>query len=239
MISSILARNSIAHAIRPIRWTRSNDARIARGAHTSSLELVVAVEVVVAAEVAAARGAARLLVHLRDDRRAHVLHLLELLLEVVLLGLLVVVEPLVGLLESLLDGLLVVVGDLVGNALLRVGELVLHRVDVVLELVARLDLLTHLLVLLLELLGLLHHPLDLVLRETALVVGDRDLLVLARALVLRTDVEDAVRVNLEGDFDLRHTARGRRDAAELELAEEVAVLGHGALALEDLDHDGR
>ena len=75
----------------------------ARGA---SLELVVAVEVVVAAEVAAAaRRAARLLVDLRDDRRAGVLHLLELLLEVLLLGLLVVVEPLVGLLESLLDRL--------------------------------------------------------------------------------------------------------------------------------------
>ena len=82
----------------------------------------MAVEVVVATEVAAAaRGAARLLVDLGDDRRADVLDLLELLLEVVLLGLLVVVEPLVGLLESLLDGLLVVITDLVGDALLGVG----------------------------------------------------------------------------------------------------------------------
>merc|ERR1719152_70420 len=217
MISSILARNSIAHAIRPIRWTRSNDARIARGAHTSSLELVVAVEVVVAAEVAAARGAARLLVHLRDDRRADVLHLLELLLEVVLLRLLVVVEPLVGLLERLLDRLLVVVRDFVGDALLRVGELVLHRVHVVLELVARLDLLAHLLVLLLELLGLLDHALDLVLREAALVVGDGDLLVLAGTLVLGTHVEDAVGVDLEGNLDLGHATRRGWDAAELEL----------------------
>merc|ERR1711934_335168 len=90
------------------------------------LKLVVAIEVVVATEVATARRAARLLVHLRDDGRAHVLHLLELLLEVVFLRLLVIVEPLVSLLERLLDGLLVVVRDLVSNALLRIGELVLH-----------------------------------------------------------------------------------------------------------------
>merc|ERR1719231_2101042 len=204
------------------------------------LELVVAVEVVVLArEVAAARGAARLLVDLGDDGRADVLDLLELLLEVLLLGLLVVVEPLVGLLESLLDRLLVLVANLVRHALLGVAELVLHRVDVVLKLVARLNLLAHLLVLLLELLRLLDHALDLVLREAALVVGDGDLLVLAGALVLGADVEDAVGVDLEGDLDLRHAARRGRDAAELELAEEVAVLGHGALALEDLDHDGR
>ena len=34
--------------------------------------------------------------------------------------------------------------------------------------------------------------------------------------------------------DLRHAARGRRDARELKLAEDTVVLGHGALALEDL-----
>merc|ERR1719258_531064 len=162
------------------------------------LELVVAVEVVVAAKIAAAaRGAARLLVDLGDDGRARVLHLLELLVEVLLLGVLVVVEPLVDLLERLLDGLLVVVADLVRDALLRVAERVLHRVDVVLERVARLDLVAPLLVLLLELLRLLHHALDVLLRQAALVVGDRDLLRLARALVLRAHVQDAVRVDLE------------------------------------------
>merc|ERR1712046_475676 len=70
----------------------------------STLKLVVAVKVVVAAEVGAAAGrAARLLVNLGDDGGANVLHLLHLLVEVLLLGVLVVVEPLVGLLERLLD----------------------------------------------------------------------------------------------------------------------------------------
>merc|ERR1719310_459460 len=170
----------------------------------------------------AAAGAARLLVDLGDDGRADVLHLLELLLEVLLLGLLVVVEPLVGLLERLLDRLLVVVANLVGNALLGVGEGVLHRVDVVLKLVTRLNLLAHLLVLLLELLRLLDHALDLLLRQAALVVGDGDLLGLASALVLGADVQDAVGINLEGNLNLRDATRRRRDGAKLELVEQVA-----------------
>ena len=96
-----------------------------RAAAPPTLQLVVAVEVVVAAKVAAAAGGpAGLLVDLGDDGGADVLDLLELLLEVVLLGLLVVVEPLETrwpVLESLLDGLLVVITDLVGDALLGVG----------------------------------------------------------------------------------------------------------------------
>ena len=49
--------------------------------------------------------------------------------------------------------------------------------------------------------------------------------------------ERAVGVDVEGDLDLRHAAGRRRDARQLELAEQVVVLGHGALALEDLDSD--
>mmetsp|Transcript_25358 Transcript_25358/g.59170 ORF Transcript_25358/g.59170 Transcript_25358/m.59170 type:complete len:622 (+) Transcript_25358:339-2204(+) len=199
-----------------------------------SLELVVVVEFIIAA-----RRSARLPVKLRDHWRTDLLHLLELLLKVLLLGILVVVEPLVGLLERLLNGVLIVVANLVGHALLRVGQRVLHRVDVVLQLVARLDLLAHLLVLLLELGCLLHHAFDLVLRQPALVVCDRDLLVLAGALVLSAHVEDAVGIDLEAHLDLRHAARRGGDAAQLELAEQVAVLGHRALALKDLDHHGR
>merc|ERR1740130_903795 len=194
--------------------TRGNTRRNA-GAR---LELVVAVEVVVAAEVAAAaRRAARLLVDLRDDRRAGVLHLLELLVEVLLLGVLVVVEPLVDLLERLLDRLLVVVADLVGDALLAVAERVLHRVDVVLEGVTRLDLLADLLVLLLELLGLLHHPLDVLLREAALVLGDR-------ALALEDLDVDRRLVVLVGREDLRLLRRDDRVARD-ELGHDAADRG--------------
>jgi hypothetical protein len=38
---------------------------------------------------------------------------------------------------------------------------------------------------------------------------------------------------------LRHTARHRRDAFQLELAEHIVILGHGALSLEHLDEHSR
>ena len=45
----------------------------------------------------------------------------------------------------------------------------------------------------------------------------------ARRLVLRRDVHDAVGVDVEGDFDLGHAARRRRDTDQLELAERLVV----------------
>ena len=67
---------------------------------------------------------------------------------------------------------------------------------------------------------------------------DADLLLLAGAEVLGRDVDDAVRVDVEGDLDLRHAARRRRDAHEVEAAEGAVLAGHLALALEDVDGDG-
>ena len=92
----------------------------------------------------------------------------------------------------------------------------LGRVDRLVGLVARLDLLLALLVLVGVRLGLAHHPIDLVLREAAR-RGDRDLLLLAGRLVLRRHVDDAVGVDVEGDLDLRHAARRRRKAVRWNL----------------------
>lgn len=61
------------------------------------------------------------------------------------------------------------------------------------------------------------------------------LLLLSSALVLGSHVENAVGIDLEGDLDLGLAAGGGRDAVEVELAELVVVLGHGALALKDLE----
>lgn len=91
----------------------------------------------------------------------------------------------------------------------------------------------------LVLLGLVDHALDLHLRETTLVVGDCDAIRLAGRLVGCGDVQDTVGINIEGDLDLRNTTRCRRNARELELAEEVVVLGASTLTLVDLDeHTG-
>ena len=56
---------------------------------------------------------------------------------------------------------------------------------------------------------------------------------------LADDVHDAVGVDVEGDLDLRHAARRRRQAGQLEHAELLVVGRDLALALEDLDLHGR
>ena len=40
------------------------------------------------------------------------------------------------------------------------------------------------------------------------------------------DRENAVGINVEDDFDLRHAARSRRDAVQVELAKRAGVLRH-------------
>ncbi|EHK67902.1 putative NAD-specific glutamate dehydrogenase [Achromobacter arsenitoxydans SY8] len=87
-------------------------------------------------------------------------------------------------------------------------------------------------------LGILDHALDLVFRQTR--VGlDGDLVFLARALVLGGHVQDAVGVDVERDFDLRHAARRRRDPFKVELAQGLVARSDFALALEHLDRHGR
>ena len=61
---------------------------------------------------------------------------------------------------------------------------------------------------------------------------------LAGVHVLGGDVDDAVGVDVEGDLDLGEAAGGRGHAGELEAAEGAVVVGHLALALEDVDVDG-
>ena len=68
---------------------------------------------------------------------------------------------------------------------------------------------------------------------------DRDLLLPASRLVLGADVEDAVGVDVERHFDLRHTARGGRDAIQHEPAERLVVLRHRPFALQHVDLHAR
>jgi hypothetical protein len=149
----------------------------------------------------ASGSTARPLVHSRDDGVADGLDLLELLLEVLLLGRLVVVQPLKGLLESLLHLLLLLALQLVCQLVL-VTDLVLHVVHIRLQRVAGVDLLLQLLVLLRKLLSLPYHAVDLLLAQAALLIRDRDLLRLASALVLSPNIQDTVGIHLEGNLDL-------------------------------------
>src|SRR5205085_8849033 len=85
-------------------------------------------------------------------------------------------------------------------------------------------------------LGILDHLLDVGLGKTAGGL-DADLLLLAGAFVPGMHIDDAVGVDVERDLDLRHAARRRRNADEVELAEYLVVGGHLALALEHADGD--
>merc|ERR1719401_71305 len=178
---------------------------------------------------------------LRHDGCADALNLLVLLLDLLRVGLGVRVHPRLAVLESVHDLLLLVGVHLLTEALVVAGAFrgAAHRVHVAVEGVLSVDTLLDLLVLIGKLLGLLNHLLDLLLCQAALVVGDRDLLALACALVLSADVQDAVGVDLKGDLDLGLATRGRGDATELELAEQVVVLGHRPLALKHLNVHGR
>ncbi|RMZ17688.1 hypothetical protein D0860_00318 [Hortaea werneckii] len=163
--------------------------------------------------------------------------LLLLALVFVLGGGLVVVDPGDGLVDLGLELLLLASLDLLGDLL--VLDRVLEGVGVGLKAVLGLDTGSLGLVLLLVLLGLSKHTLDLLLGETALVVGDDNLVGLASALLESGDVHDSVGVKVEGDLNLRNTTRRRRDTSELELAHQVVVFCTGAFTLEDLDEHTR
>ena len=64
--------------------------------------------------------------------------------------------------------------------------------------------------------------------------GDGDLLLLVGGRVLGLHVQDAVGVDVKGDFNLRHAARRRRNADQVELAQRAVVARHRALALQDV-----
>merc|ERR1719163_1445516 len=117
----------------------------------------------------------------RQDRIDHRFQLLLLRLVLLLLGHLVRVEPRRRLVDLRRDGGLVIIRKL-GRELL-ITHRVLHGVAVVLERVLRLDSHSIGFVLGLVALGLVDHAVDLVLAEAALVVFDRDLLLLARRLL--------------------------------------------------------
>lgn len=168
-------------------------------------------------------------VELADDGLHDLLQLLLLGLELLQVGVLVRLHPLDLLLHGLLDDLLVLVRQLAAQLLL-VADLVLQGVGVALQLVARVDALLQLLVLVGESLGVVHHAVDVLWRQAVLVVGDGDLVLVARALVLGGDAQDAVHVDLEGHLDLGYAAWCRGDASQVEGAQEMVVLGQGTLA---------
>lgn len=146
-------------------------------------------------------------------------------------------ETLEGLGELRLDRSLVLPLEFAGNFGRRDGRF--DGSDVRLELLLGLVLRGEVLVGLLELLGVLDHLIDLGRRETSDRVGDRDVGTSTRGLVESGNLEETVRVNLEGTDELGLSTGLGGDARELELSEEPVLLAGNALSLVDGEGDGR
>ena len=65
--------------------------------------------------------------------------------------------------------------------------------------------------------------------------SDGDVLLLAGAQILSGNIYDAVRIDIECDFDLRNTAHCGRDSVQSELAEGLVVSCELSLTLKDVD----
>lgn len=167
-------------------------------------------------------------IELADDGLNDLLQLLLLSLEVFQLCILMRLHPLNLLLHRFLNGLLVVVRQL-ASKLLLVADLVLQRVGIALQLIAGVDPLLQLLVFVGKALGVIHHALNVLWREAVLVICDCDFVLVACTLVLSGHTQNTIDVNLKGDFDLGYTTWGRRDASEIEGAQQVVVFGKGTL----------
>ena len=65
--------------------------------------------------------------------------------------------------------------------------------------------------------------------------GDGDFLLPSGSLVVRSDVDDAIGVYVEGHFDLGHATRRRRNALQPEATQGHIVSCHRSLALQHVD----
>merc|ERR1719456_2043786 len=151
------------------------------------LELVVRIIILFLVSASTTGTAA---VMLRDDGCADALDFLVLLLNFLRIRLRVRRHPFFAILQCLFDAVLLIVIQLLAQALVVTRALCgrTHGVHVVLEGVLGIHALLHLLVLICELLSLRYHTIDLLLGQTALVVRDRDGLLLSGSLVVGSNI---------------------------------------------------
>merc|ERR1712159_764548 len=144
-------------------------------------------------------------VDLLHDRIADAFEFFLFSLKLVLLCELVSVKPFDDFLDFVFNSSLVSFLEFVFDFLVIKG--VTHAVSIVFKTVLSLDFLLHDLVFISKLLSFLHHTVDVVLGKATLFVRDGDLVLFSGGLVLSTDVEDTVCVDVEGDFDLWDATR--------------------------------
>ncbi len=143
------------------------------------------------------------------------------------------IDPCKSLLGEVLDLGLVLVGEVVLQFSLVEG--LLHLEAIVLNVVSgiKLELLES--ILLLVFLGIGNHSLDFLLGESTLVVGDGNFVFSTGLTVHGGNVKDTIGIDIESDNDLWDTLWCWWNTSEIELSEEMVVLGHLSLSLVDLD----
>jgi len=133
-------------------------------------------------------------------------------------------KELKSFLTDVINSLFVFVRELCTH--LVVVECVFYLEAVVFQTVSSLHLLAHLFVLVFELLCILNHLLNFIFCKAVGVISDLDLLVVSICFVDSCDIQNAVSVDVESDFDLRGSTRRWSDTFEVERAKLVIILGH-------------
>lgn len=146
-------------------------------------------------------------------------------------------HPIFHLLYLIQQGLSIPLIDFTLGSIVIEGMLDIHTVS--LQGISGLDTLSHLLILIFEFFSLLYQSFYLLLGQTALIICDSDLSISIGGLISGLDVHDTICVDLEGNFDLGYTTRGRRNTIEIELTQQVVISGHLSLSLEDLNEHTR
>jgi len=118
-----------------------------------------------------------------------------------------------------------------------ISQSVSDGVGVIFESVLGFNFLSEGFIFVFELFGFFNEFLDVFLGKSSFVVGDSDFLGFSGLFVGGVDVHDSVFIDIEGDFDLRDSSRGRGDSVEVEFSQKVVVLGELSFSFEDLDED--
>jgi len=145
------------------------------------------------------------------------------------------IDPGKSLLGEVLNLGLVLVGEVILQFSLVEGLLHLEAVVLNVVLGIKLELLES--ILLLVFLGIGNHSLDFLLGESTLVVGDGNFVFSTGLTVHGRNVKDTIGIDIESDDDLWDTLWCWWNSSEVELSEEMVVLGHLSLSLVDLDED--
>mmetsp|Transcript_13693 Transcript_13693/g.18980 ORF Transcript_13693/g.18980 Transcript_13693/m.18980 type:complete len:137 (+) Transcript_13693:271-681(+) len=118
-------------------------------------------------------------------------------------------------------------------------EGVLHAVCIVLQFVLSLNSLLCFLVCFFVFFCIFDDSGDVFLAESSFLVLDGDVVLVASGLVHSSNVQDSISVQIELDFNLRHSSWSWRNVRQVESSQLVVVSCELSFSFKDLDSDSR